>query len=163
MVDTFEGEMLDGAYEYSWSSIVTLFAPLRAYHWLRLFSHWARWNSPEALRVYREQRFHPSCSFWVRYELRKRPIRISLLLFLGSTIFFGAALRISEMTYRPKDGSGSALDFSDFFNVIWVAAVTMTTVGYGDGYPSTHYGRAISVAACCLAMGLTSLLIVASS
>ena len=65
------------------------------------------------------------------------------------------------MTFVSDTSSG--LDFSNFFNVIWVAAITMTTVGYGDGYPSTHYGRFISVMACCLAMALTSLLIVATS
>lgn len=148
----------------SWSSIVTFFVPIRAYHYIRLFSHCkscAAWKSPQAYQVYREKKFKPTCCFFLKYEMKKRPICITLLLFIASTLFFGAALRISEMTFVSDTASG--LDFSNFFNVIWVAAITMTTVGYGDGYPSTHYGRFISVMACCLAMALTSLLIVATS
>jgi hypothetical protein len=36
-------------------------------------------------------------------------------------------------------------------------------VGYGDGYPSTHFGRFIGVGACVLGSFLTSLMIVSSS
>eukprot|EP00362_Geleiidae_sp_MMETSP1317_P000200 CAMPEP_0201282644 /NCGR_PEP_ID=MMETSP1317-20130820/6264_1 /ASSEMBLY_ACC=CAM_ASM_000770 /TAXON_ID=187299 /ORGANISM="Undescribed Undescribed, Strain Undescribed" /LENGTH=48 /DNA_ID= /DNA_START= /DNA_END= /DNA_ORIENTATION= len=37
----------------------------------------------------------------------------------------------------------------------------MTTVGYGDGYPSTHYGRAIASVGCIIGMLLVSLFVVA--
>ena len=38
--------------------------------------------------------------------------------------------------------------------------VTMTTVGYGDGYPSTHPGRLQSFIACVLGTVLVSLMVV---
>lgn len=37
----------------------------------------------------------------------------------------------------------------------------MTTVGYGDGYPSTHLGRFVASLACLLGMFLISLIIIA--
>ena len=36
----------------------------------------------------------------------------------------------------------------------------MTTVGFGEGYPSTHMGRFIGVCACIIGMLLVSLMVV---
>lgn len=36
----------------------------------------------------------------------------------------------------------------------------MTTVGFGEGYPSTHLGRFIGVCACLIGMLLVSLMVV---
>lgn len=36
----------------------------------------------------------------------------------------------------------------------------MTTVGFGEGYPSTHLGRFIGVMACIIGMLLVSLMVV---
>ena len=36
----------------------------------------------------------------------------------------------------------------------------MTTVGFGEGYPSTHLGRFIGVIACIIGMLLVSLMVV---
>jgi len=44
---------------------------------------------------------------------------------------------------------------------MWVIIITMTTVGYGDGYPSTHLGRLIAAVACLIGMLFVSLVVVA--
>lgn len=68
------------------------------------------------------------------------------------------------------------MDFDDLTNSFWVTIITMLTVGFGDGYPSTHLGRFIGiffyaavfsdsillgVIGCILGMLLTSLMVVA--
>ena len=45
-------------------------------------------------------------------------------------------------------------------NAMWLVIITMTTVGYGDGYPSTHCGRIIATIACIIGMLLISLMVV---
>lgn len=36
-------------------------------------------------------------------------------------------------------------DISDFSNALWLTIITMTTVGYGDYFPRTTFGRVIDV------------------
>jgi len=43
---------------------------------------------------------------------------------------------------------------------MWVVIITMTTVGYGDIYPRTHYGRFFGVISCLIGMLLVSYLVV---
>jgi len=33
-------------------------------------------------------------------------------------------------------------------NSLWLTTVTMTSVGYGDGFPATHLGRVYMMIAC---------------
>lgn len=43
---------------------------------------------------------------------------------------------------------------------MWCIIITMTTVGFGDFYPSTHLGRFIGVLACFWGTFLVSLMVV---
>lgn len=43
---------------------------------------------------------------------------------------------------------------------MWLIIITMTTVGFGEGYPSTHLGRFVGVMACIIGMLLVSLMVV---
>ena len=56
---------------------------------------------------------------------------------------------------RPLDAQ-----FEDVRNGIWVIFVTMTTVGYGDLYPSSDLGRLVAVMACASALLILMLLII---
>lgn len=53
-----------------------------------------------------------------------------------------------------------SFDFSYLINSMWLIIITMTTVGFGEGYPSTHLGRFIGVIACIIGMLLISLMVV---
>jgi hypothetical protein len=78
-------------------------------------------------------------------------------LFL-SILFLGAAIRTFEQPYEGDQVS--SLDFKYMTNAMWLIIITMTTVGYGDGYPSTHCGRIIATVACIIGMLLISLMVV---
>lgn len=82
-------------------------------------------------------------------------------------LYLGVVLHTFEMTFYLKDftynSANGYMDFSQITNSIWVTIITMTTVGYGDGYPVTHYGRFVSVLACLIGMLLVSIMVVALS
>ena len=50
-------------------------------------------------------------------------------------------------------------EFNDFGSSMWMIIITMTTVGYGDLYPSTHFGRFCAVVGGFLGMVFVSVLV----
>lgn len=50
-----------------------------------------------------------------------------------------------------------------FFNAVWFIIVTITTVGYGDIYPHTVYGKIVAIFAALQGALLISLFVLASS
>lgn len=55
---------------------------------------------------------------------------------------------------------GFQFDFYYLYNAMWLVITTMTTVGYGDIYPQTHFGRFFGVVSCLIGMLLVSYLVV---
>jgi voltage-gated potassium channel len=49
-------------------------------------------------------------------------------------------------------------DFPDVWDGVWWAVVTMTTVGYGDSYPTTVAGRLLAMALMIVGIGFISVL-----
>lgn len=60
---------------------------------------------------------------------------------------------------RVCSPNGDSYEF--FSNGIWNIVVAMTTVGYGDFYPKSHFGRTILVIAVSMGTVITSLTVVA--
>ena len=59
--------------------------------------------------------------------------------------------------------AGKVFDYGHLYNSLWLVIVTMTTVGYGDIYPQTHFGRFFCIMACIIGMLLVSTLVLALS
>ncbi len=77
-------------------------------------------------------------------------------LFLG--IFVAVAVSLYLLEHGVQDGK-----FDKFSDAIWFCVVTMSTVGYGDVYPVTSAGRAITGFFILFTLGTLGLLITAVS
>ena len=64
---------------------------------------------------------------------------------------------ISLLVHFERDSDQSAI--TNYTNAIWYSIVTLTTVGYGDVYPVTIYGRIISYVFVFLSMGVYGFMI----
>jgi len=69
---------------------------------------------------------------------KNRTLRIALIYGATLVVYF---LLVSLLIYVEKDSDQSAL--TNYGNAIWYSLVTLTTIGYGDIFPATTYGRAI--------------------
>jgi hypothetical protein len=94
--------------------------------------------------------------FAVKSDLKDRPfITIGIMMVL-LVVLFGVATMQSEKSF---DGKVSGMD--QLTNNEWLIVITMTTVGYGDLFPTTHFGRFFCLLACISGMILVSAMVVA--
>ena len=149
-----------GDFQYTLDDLCTVLVLLRAYLLFRLLPQLVRWTSASSRGLCARFEVEPSLMFAVKCELKHRPHCLIAVLLLGVTFFFGLAIRILERDYLD---TGCLVDLSQLTNAMWLVIITMTTVGYGDAYPSTPGGRFVVALAAVLGMVLTSLVVVALS
>jgi len=75
-----------------------------------------------------------------------------VLIAAAATLFLGAWL----VLLFEENANGS--NIHDYPEALWWAIVTVTTVGYGDKYPTTGGGRAVAVVLMLVGIGLIGVL-----
>jgi potassium intermediate/small conductance calcium-activated channel subfamily N protein 2 len=92
----------------------------------------------------------------IKCLFKDSPMLLIGIVFICSILIFATSLRIAERDVQRilnslnSDSQGGSQkagtnDISDFSNALWLTIITMTTVGYGDYYPRTTFGRVIDV------------------
>lgn len=95
------------------------------------------------LRIFKVIRYSSKIQVLGRVLSKERNVLLSVLaiaifyVFLTALIMFNAEPHINPVT--------GAVTFEDFFDALYWATVTLTTVGYGDMIPATDLGRFISM------------------
>lgn len=87
------------------------------------------------VRLLKTMRYSKSCFYLYRAMCRERKLLVMVLMVAMMYIFVCAAIMFSV---EPDT-------FGTFFDAVYWAASTLTTVGYGDIYPMTEIGRGISI------------------
>lgn len=94
-------------------------------------------------------------SFAMKCLMKEIPLTIQTASMAVSIFFSGFCLWVFE---RPlKDAAGQDFTYSNSF---WNSVVTMTTVGYGDFYPKTQWGRFIGILVCFWGVLIVSIFVV---
>ena len=154
---SFEGEMLTGTYTYSWNAVLVVLTLSRTYLFMRVFGHYSRWISRQTRIMSTNLKLNIGISFALRAEFKQRPLATIALLTLCTVLLLSLPLHVYERTYS---GLGQcAVSLQLLSNAMWSMIITMTTVGYGDTYPSTHLGRIVATASCLFGTLLTSLMV----
>lgn len=81
-------------------------------------------------------------------------LRLGLTIVLVLAIYFAL---VALLVYVEKDSDQSALN--NYSNAFWYSLVTLTTVGYGDIFPATVWGRYISMVFILTSIGIFGILI----
>lgn len=155
---TFSGEMLSGSFIYSIDMLAAIISMSRLLLVARLYIHISDWLSESAFILGKKYSVTPSIFFALKADVKYRPYLLLAPVFLAVVMVIGFIVRSLERPYVSE--YKSALDFEYITNTWWMTVVTMATVGYGDGYPSTHLGRFVMIIAALIALVVISLYVV---
>ena len=150
----FSVTSLEVVSQYTTDAVFSVLICTRIYLLVR-FVH-ARGGSHDSvvalsLRGFGSVNFTPWHTF--KMLLVHRGLSVVMVFFWLMVVMHAHAMRVIE---RPLQDV-----FGDWWSCMWCAAVTMTTVGYGDMYPQTHAGRFIGVSASIVGTIVLALLVTA--
>ena len=139
----------------------SVFVPFRVYLIFKFYAYYSKWGDDRAERVCKECNAEGGVGFALKAEIRARPYFVVFFLMVASIILFGYCLRNTEIAFMKDVPLRLFQDWTYLWNGFWCITITIFTVGYGDFYPHTHFGRFITIIACLLGTFLVSLMVVA--
>lgn len=128
----------------------------RVWYIFKLLIVFSRYSTARAARSCEMNKFNINYSFYLKALMDVSPYYVYGLSMFLSLLVCSYALRIYERDLDQYSG----FDFSNFTHCIWFTVITMTTVGFGDYYPSTAIGRIIGMFGCFVGVFLVSMLVV---
>ena len=154
---TYHLAQLGGTLTIAINEICASLMIVRVYLLFKVFRHFTKWTSHESQEACMIHGAKASALFAVKAILKDKPFHMLVPLILVSIVVLSAAVRLYERDFVQGD---TQQDYSYIWNAMWMIMLTMTTVGYGDFFPRTHYGRFIAVLACIWGIFLISMMVV---
>lgn len=141
------------------SSVLASLCIFRLCYSFKLFKNLTKWTSLQSENICDNYACEASSSFAFKALQKEYPFITLTLIFLLTCICFGFSLRIYELFYW-EGIQNKHQDWTYSWNAVWCIFVSMTTVGYGDFFPKTHFGRFIVIIACIIGTYFVSMLMV---
>ena len=159
-IDTSSSRAVKIKIYYLLSDFILVFMFLRIYFVVRAVFNYNMYMDSFAKKLCRSYGFTANVRFTFKALLLTDPARTVSVLMVGSVVILAYQLRIFEIQYYKAIGQ---IDFDGYFSAVWCVIITMTTVGYGDMYPVTTFGRIIGVIAAFWGTFVISLLIIVAA
>ncbi len=93
----------------------------------------------------------------VKAVMKDKPMSFLLISLFLPMLLGGFCLRMFERPIMEHSGQ----DFNSLGNCFWNIIITMTTVGYGDFYPVSNFGRVIGMLVCIWGLFIVSIAVTA--
>lgn len=95
--------------------------------------------------------------FTIKCFIKKKPYTFFIGSLILSILIFSQGIRMCELPLSIRLDSET---FESYITTMWMIMITMTTVGYGDYYPRTLFGRILCFCLCIWGIFLMSLIVV---
>ena len=162
----FTGTMENYIFAFSLGGLINIETLFKSYVILRVYSYFSKYMTDSANSICNNSEANSGVHFAFKCELKHRPFTVLFITFISFIFIFGFSLRTFEYFSVPKGfihGTFKKNDqdyLKDLINSIWLIIVTMTTVGYGDFFPTENFGRIIVILAYLVGALLVSMTVV---
>lgn len=131
-------------YPFSAWAIIDLLSILPSFHILNpTFKIVRTVRMLRILRLVKVMRYSSQILIFIDVLKKERKVLSAVMVFSAAYIFVTALVMFNlEPRINPNNGEET---FHSFFDALYWATVTLTTVGYGDMCPATDIGRLISM------------------
>lgn len=129
------------------SILISSFSIFKFFFIIRIYKYISKLNNVKAEVICNKHSCQLNSKFIFKILQKEHPFSTLCLILLLTCICFGYSLRNFELLFWETQQEKSQ-DWNNFWNSIWCIFVSMTTVGYGDFYPNTHFGRGIVIGSC---------------
>ena len=126
------------------SSLLSAFAIFRFFFVIYIINTFSIWDTTQSESILEKYNLNTNVIFTFKAYQKSNPFLTLFVLFFLSCICFSFNIRVFEMHYWETQ-SKVLQNWEYRWNALWCVFVTMTTVGYGDFFPKTHFGRILII------------------
>ena len=126
---------------YNLSEFLYVFMFVRLFFIVRALFNFTPYQDDHARYYCSKLKTRANLRFTLRIMMITHPFLIIYCISVLTFVVIGIIVRVFERPYSDVSG----LNFESFENSIYNTAIYMSTVGYGDLYPSTTLGRGFAV------------------
>ena len=140
----------------------SLFSALSTYRFLYIFQFinaFSIWDSILSEKILDKFYLNTNIIFTLKAYQKNNPFISLIFLFFLSCVSFALCIRIFEIHYWESQKL-ILQNWRYRWNAIWCVFVSMTTVGYGDFFPKTHFGRILIIFACIIGIYFVSMMMI---
>ena len=151
VVLTNQGEKI----EVGLNQLITIFMFLRLYLLIKLFGRFSKFQSVQVIKLCYNYYVDSTIGFSIRAFLKNNPYALALMCLIVVIAVCGYGIQ----TFEAPATLGTVYELEP--NPYWNVIITLSTVGYGDIFPRTHYGRLFSILAMFCGQFTNSMIIIA--
>lgn len=145
---------------YPWALTISSLSFFRAFYLLKLLQYITDFTSDSSEIICERFACKADSVFAIKCCHKEYPYPTLIFIFILTAIIFGFNVRLFELCFWEafENYATEGQNWFYFTNSLWCILVSLTTVGYGDFYPKTFFGRVLIIAACSIGLYFVSML-----
>lgn len=149
-------EAFDVSIHYEVNELLLAFSFVRIYLIMKLYIYYTESLTPRSQRVCEMNGCDSDVMFAIKSIIKSQPYKFLLYSLTLTTFVFGYLLHIFEGPMTEISGQ----NYRSMYSCMWNVIITLSTVGYGEIYPKTFFGRITGVIICFWGVFILSLFVV---